>query len=209
MVAYRAVNGTAPSYINTIPGYTPACPLISANEMRLKIPSSRGLRFQLTLFSFVVPGWWNNLPSSIRLAETTTTFKKQHVLLWPGVFEDERLAAFCLVLPAHRPGTPPRTTQHTDAALLHSVQPPVYVTAYYPIPPMTTRWSRSTRSTVMEAPTQARNQISVIMKMNMKMTFDVPLRHQGTRHSDGSLLHPAWLYIPPPDCEIQNARKKV
>uniref|UniRef100_A0AAY4EQJ7 Myosin motor domain-containing protein n=1 Tax=Denticeps clupeoides TaxID=299321 RepID=A0AAY4EQJ7_9TELE len=45
--------------------------------MRLKIPSSRGLRSQSTLFSFVVPGWWDNLSCSIRLAETTTTFKKQ------------------------------------------------------------------------------------------------------------------------------------
>uniref|UniRef100_A0AAY4AM17 Reverse transcriptase domain-containing protein n=2 Tax=Denticeps clupeoides TaxID=299321 RepID=A0AAY4AM17_9TELE len=78
MLAYRAVNGTAPAYINTLlPRYTPTRSLRSANERRLKIPSSRGLRFQSCLFSVVVPGWWNNLPSSTRLAETITTFKKK------------------------------------------------------------------------------------------------------------------------------------
>lgn len=51
--AYRAANGSAPCYINTLlVSYTRARPLRSANKRSLKIPSSRGLRSQTSLFSF-------------------------------------------------------------------------------------------------------------------------------------------------------------
>src|SRR4029434_1965382 len=48
--------------------------LRSSNERRLALPSVQVQ--QPRLFSFVVPGWWNELPSTTRAGESLSTFKK-------------------------------------------------------------------------------------------------------------------------------------
>lgn len=48
----------------------------SASERRLIIPSSQGFRSQSSLLPVLVPAWWNDVPWSVRLAQTITIFKK-------------------------------------------------------------------------------------------------------------------------------------
>ena len=55
MLAFKATNGMAPSYIESlIRPYVPSCPLRSANEQRLVIPSLPGTKSLYRIFVFVV-----------------------------------------------------------------------------------------------------------------------------------------------------------
>src|SRR4029434_3440245 len=51
-----------------------SCMLRSSNEHCLELPSVQ-VR-QSRLFSFVVPRWWNELPSTTRAGASLSTFKK-------------------------------------------------------------------------------------------------------------------------------------
>ncbi len=69
MLAYRTATGSAPSYLHSLMTiYIPSNSLRSASERCLVVPSQT--------FSFTVPGWWNELPTPIRNAESLTIFKR-------------------------------------------------------------------------------------------------------------------------------------
>ena len=77
-LAYKAATKAAPAYLNSlIQVYTPSRSLRSAKERRLALPSQNGPRSRARLFSSVVPRWWNELPNSIRSAESLSIFKKR------------------------------------------------------------------------------------------------------------------------------------
>ncbi len=77
MLAYRTTTGSAPAYFYSLLRiYIPSRSLRSASERRLVVPSQRGSKSLSRTFSFTVPGWWNDLPTPIRNADSLTTFKR-------------------------------------------------------------------------------------------------------------------------------------
>ncbi len=77
MFAYKTTTGTAPIYLNLlVQTYAPSRSLHSASERRLVVPSQRGTKSLSRTFSWTVPSWWNDLPISIRTAESLAIFKK-------------------------------------------------------------------------------------------------------------------------------------
>ncbi len=56
--------------------YAPSRSLRSASERRLVVPSQRGTKSLSRTFTWTVPSWWNDLPISIRTAESLAIFKK-------------------------------------------------------------------------------------------------------------------------------------
>ncbi len=79
MLAHRTATGSAPSYFHSLMTiYIPSRSLRSASERRLVVPSQRGTKSLSRMFSFTVPGWWNELPTPIRNAESLSIFK-QHL----------------------------------------------------------------------------------------------------------------------------------
>src|SRR4029434_4651060 len=83
MRAYRVFDGSAPlaqgciTYVSKIQlllsNVTPRT-LRSSSDRRLALPSVQAR--QSRLFSFVVPRWWNELPSTTRAGASLSTFKK-------------------------------------------------------------------------------------------------------------------------------------
>src|SRR4029434_1949061 len=73
MLAYRVLTGSAPTYLNALvrANVTPRT-LRSSSERRLALPSVQAR--QSRLFSFVVPRWWNELPSTTRAGASLSTF---------------------------------------------------------------------------------------------------------------------------------------
>src|SRR4029434_9766604 len=75
MLAHRVIAGSAPTYLNA---------LVRANGTPRMLRSSSERRWALLsvqvrqsrLFSFVVPRWWNELPSTTRTGASLSTFKK-------------------------------------------------------------------------------------------------------------------------------------
>ncbi len=77
MLAYRTATGSAPAYFHSLMTiYIPYRCLRSASERRLVVPSQRGTKSLSRTFSFTGPGWWNDLPTPIRNAESLTNFKR-------------------------------------------------------------------------------------------------------------------------------------
>ena len=77
MLAYKTTTGTAPTYLSSlVQSYAPSRSLRSASERRLVVPSQRGSKSLSRTFSWTVPSWWNDLPISIRTAESLLIFKK-------------------------------------------------------------------------------------------------------------------------------------
>ncbi len=71
MLAYITVTGSAPSYFHSLMTiYIPSRSLRSLSEWRLMVPSQRGTKSLSRTFSFIVPGWWNELPTPIRDTES-------------------------------------------------------------------------------------------------------------------------------------------
>ncbi|XP_071374645.1 uncharacterized protein, partial [Centroberyx affinis] len=78
MLAYKTITKTAPTYLNSlIQVYAPSRSLRSAMERRLVLPPQQGPKSLARLFSSVVPRWWNELPNSIRSAESLSILKKR------------------------------------------------------------------------------------------------------------------------------------
>ncbi len=78
MFAYRTTSGSAPLYLNSLlQTYMPSRSLRSASEQRITVPAQRGTKSLSQAFSFTVPIWWNDLPNSIRAAESLPIFKKR------------------------------------------------------------------------------------------------------------------------------------
>src|SRR4029434_2748802 len=75
LFSYRVLDGSAPTYLNALvrANVTPRM-LRSSSERRLALPSVQ-VR-QSRLFLFVVPCWWNELPSTTRAGASLSTFKK-------------------------------------------------------------------------------------------------------------------------------------
>ncbi len=90
MFAYRTTSGSAPLYLNSLlQTYMPSRSLRSASEWRITVPSQRGTKSLSQTFSFTVPIWWNDLPNSIRAAESLPIFKKRlkthlFIFIWPS-----------------------------------------------------------------------------------------------------------------------------
>ncbi len=77
MLAYRTATGSAPACFHSLMTiYIPSRSLRSASERSLVVPSQRGTKSLSRTFSFTVPGWWNELPTPIRIAESLTIFKR-------------------------------------------------------------------------------------------------------------------------------------
>ncbi|KAK3526395.1 hypothetical protein QTP70_025429, partial [Hemibagrus guttatus] len=79
MLAYKAKNGPAPSYLKALVTSRTAPRLLrSTSTARLVPPSLREKgRYTSRLFSVLAPRWWNELPLGIRTAESLTVFKRQ------------------------------------------------------------------------------------------------------------------------------------
>ncbi len=78
MFAYKSTSGSAPLYLNELlQTYMPSRSLCFASERRITVPSQRGTKSLSLTFSLTVPIWWNDLPNSIRAAESLPIFKKQ------------------------------------------------------------------------------------------------------------------------------------
>ncbi len=78
MFAYKTTPGSAPLYLNSLlQTYMPSRSLRSASERRITVPSQRGTKSLSQTFSWTVPIWWNDLPNSIRAAESLPIFKKR------------------------------------------------------------------------------------------------------------------------------------
>ncbi len=78
MFAYRTTSGSAPLYLNSLlQTYITSRSLRSASERHIIVPSERGTKSLSLTFSLTVPIWWNDLPNSIRAAESLPIFKKQ------------------------------------------------------------------------------------------------------------------------------------
>src|SRR4029434_7036620 len=73
--AARLVFNQPKTYLNALvrANVTPRM-LRSSSERRLALPSVQAR--QSRLFSFVVPRWWNELPSTTRAGASLSTFKK-------------------------------------------------------------------------------------------------------------------------------------
>ncbi len=67
MFAYKTTTGTAPIYLNS---------LVQTYAPSRSLRSARGTKSLSQTFSWTVPSWWNDLPISIRTAESLAIFKK-------------------------------------------------------------------------------------------------------------------------------------
>ena len=78
LLTYKALNGQAPSYLKElIVPYQPARALRSQNSGLLVIPRICKSRMGGRAFSYQAPLLWNNLPGSVRGADTLSTFKSR------------------------------------------------------------------------------------------------------------------------------------
>ncbi|XP_062859432.1 uncharacterized protein LOC134321553 [Trichomycterus rosablanca] len=77
-LAYKAKNGPAPSYLRGLikPRSVPRN-LRASSLARLEPPSRTKGRQASRLFSVLAPKWWNELPLSVRTAESLAVFKKR------------------------------------------------------------------------------------------------------------------------------------
>ena len=74
ILTYRTTTGSAPAYLNAIfQRYLPSQPLHSPDDL-LSLPSLCNNRSQSRLFLFMVPWWWNDLPSAVRSSDSLDTF---------------------------------------------------------------------------------------------------------------------------------------
>ncbi len=78
MFDYKTTTGSAPLYLNPLlQTYVPSRIFRSASERRFIVPSQKGTKSLSQTLKLNVPIWWNDLPNSIRAAESLPIFKNQ------------------------------------------------------------------------------------------------------------------------------------
>ncbi|XP_037387443.1 uncharacterized protein LOC119261807 [Pygocentrus nattereri] len=79
MLAYKAKNGPAPSYLRSmVKARSVPRDLRASSTARLDPPSCRSQgKHASRLFSVLAPRWWNELPLSVRTAESLAVFKRR------------------------------------------------------------------------------------------------------------------------------------
>ncbi len=78
MFDYKTTSGSAPLYLNSLlQTYVPSRSLRSASERRFIVPSQKGTKSLSQTLKLNVPIWWNDLPNSIRAAESLPIFKNR------------------------------------------------------------------------------------------------------------------------------------
>ncbi len=78
LITYKALNGLAPQYLSELLShYSPSRPLRSQNSGHLIIPRISKSTAGGRSFSYLAPKLWNNLPNSVREADTLCQFKSR------------------------------------------------------------------------------------------------------------------------------------
>ncbi len=78
LITYKALNGLAPQYLNELLShYSPPRPLRSQNSGHLIIPRISKSTAGGRCFFFSAPKLWNNLPNTVREADTLYQFKSR------------------------------------------------------------------------------------------------------------------------------------
>ena len=74
-ITFKIIKGYAPSYFSSLlESYKPKCALRSATKRLLIVPKSPTTTYGDRAFSITAPKHWNNLPDSIKYAETVKQF---------------------------------------------------------------------------------------------------------------------------------------
>ena len=100
VLAYKAVNGTAPAYLQSLVKPHPSAGALRSTSSagRLVPPSQRASKSRSSkshLFSVLERQWWNEIPADARIAEPLTSFRKR---LKPHLFRD---LLDCIATPSH------------------------------------------------------------------------------------------------------------
>ncbi len=78
LITYKALNGLAPQYLSELLShYSPPCLLHSQNSGHLIIPRISKSTAGGRSFSYLAPKLWNNLPNTVREADTLCQFKSR------------------------------------------------------------------------------------------------------------------------------------
>ncbi len=78
LITYKALNGLAPQYLSELLShYIPSRPLRSQNSGHLIIPRISKSTAGGRSFSYLAPKLWNNLPNTVREADTLCQFKSR------------------------------------------------------------------------------------------------------------------------------------
>ncbi len=77
LITYKALNGLAPQYSELLSHYSPSHPLRSQNSGHLIIPRISKSTAGGRSFSYLAPKLWNNLPNTVREADTLCQFKSR------------------------------------------------------------------------------------------------------------------------------------
>ncbi len=76
LITYKALNGLAPQYLSELLShYSPPRPLQSQNSGHLIIPRISKSTAGSRSFYYLAPKLWNNLPNTVRKADTLCQFK--------------------------------------------------------------------------------------------------------------------------------------
>ncbi len=78
LISYKALNGLAPQYLSELLShYSPSRPLRSQNSGHLIISRISKSTAGGRSFSYLAPKLWNNLPNTVREADTLCQFKSR------------------------------------------------------------------------------------------------------------------------------------
>ncbi len=78
LITNKTLNGLAPQYLSELLShYNPPCPLRSQNSGHLIKPRISKSTVGGRTFSYLVPKLWNNLPNTVREADTLRQFKSR------------------------------------------------------------------------------------------------------------------------------------
>ncbi len=78
LITYKALNGLAPQYLSELSShYSPPRPLRSQNSGHLIIPTISKSTACGSSFFYLAPKLWNNLPNTVREADTLCQFKSR------------------------------------------------------------------------------------------------------------------------------------
>ncbi len=78
LITYKALNGLAPQYLGELLShYSPPCPLRSQNSGHLIIPRISKSTTGGRSFFYLASKLWNNLPNTVREADTLCQFKSR------------------------------------------------------------------------------------------------------------------------------------